>query len=220
MKGQAGSVPASGAPASRRPRPAYGRGYSRFVSLAKRILPAVALGLLLLIFAWPRLEAVLENFRMRFPRLDLSEARELRMVNAHYSGLDRENRPFTVTADTARQTDNEDLVSLEVPKADMATDNGHSVKLSADTGLYQQQPQLLDLFGDVILYQDRGNEFHSASARIDMAAGSAEGHEPVTGRGPFGRVAAQGFRVLNRGDVVIFTGKTHLDLNPRQRDTP
>ena len=95
----------------------------------------------------------------------------------------------------------------------LTTTGGNWLELSADTGLYQPQPQLLDLFGNVALFQDKGNEFHSSSAHIDMDAGTAEGDDPVTGQGPFGNVAAQGFRILDRGDTIIFTGHT----TPRHR---
>ncbi len=72
------------------------------------------------------------------------------------------------------------------------------------------------MFGNVALYQDKGNEFHSTSAHLDMNAGTAEGDDPVTGQGPFGHVTAQGFRILNRGDIIYFTGHARLDMAPRQ----
>ena len=98
----------------------------------------------------------------------------------------------------------------------LRTLNGNWLELSGDTGFYQPQPQLLDLFGNVALYQDKGNEFHSTSAHLDMNAGTAEGDDPVTGQGPFGHVTAQGFRILNRGDTIYFTGHARLDMAPRQ----
>jgi lipopolysaccharide export system protein LptC len=201
-----------------RRRAAPGIGYSRFVALAKRVLPAIAVGLLLLIAVWPRFVTMFERMRFRAPPIDLSEARDLRMVSVRYTGIDRENRPFVVTADVARQTPKvDDLISLDNPKADMKTASGGWIELGAYTGIYQPQPQLLDLFGDVALYQDKGNEFHSDSARVDMAKGTAEGSDSVTGQGPFGTVVAQGYRILDRGDIVIFTGRTHLVIAPREK---
>ena len=90
--------------------------------------------------------------------------------------------------------------------------------MTSYTGTYQPQPQLLDLYGDVELYQDRGNEFHTDSARIDVANGTAKSDEPVTGHGPFGHVTAEGFTMLDRGAVIQFTGKTNLTLLPRPKD--
>ena len=206
----------------RRGRGSFKPGYSRFVGLAKRIFPSVAAVLLVLVAVWPHLQKELEQVRFALPRLDPQEAQDLRMVNARYSGLDRQNRPFVITADVARQNRNaDDLVSLEGPKGDLTTLNGSWMELNAYTGLYQPQKQLLDLFGNVQLFQDKGNEFHTDSAHIDMANGTAEGDEPIEGQGPFGHVAGEGFRIRDRGDVIIFTGKSHLELVPHEKeDTP
>lgn len=205
------------------PRPAAARvrHYSRFVYLTKLALPATACGLLLLIAAWPRLEGVFETVRFAAPRIDLSEARDLHMAKARYTGIDRQNRPFTVTAVVARQKPKLDgLITLEQPRGDLTTTSGNWLELSASAGFYQPQPQLLDLFGEVALFQDKGNEFHSATAHVDMAAGTAEGDDPVTGQGPFGNVTAEGFRILDRGDTIVFTGHAKLEIRPRGTSGP
>jgi len=197
------------------------RRYSRFVYLTKIALPAAAVALLLLVAVWPRLQAAFEVVRFALPRLDLTEARDLHMVKARFTGIDRQNRPFVITAEIARQQPKLDgLVTLERPKGDLTTTGGNWLELSADTGLYQTQPQLLDLFGNVALFQDKGNEFHSSSAHINMDVGTAEGDDPVTGQGPFGNVAAQGFRILDRGDTIFFTGHTTLNILPHAGVAP
>jgi lipopolysaccharide export system protein LptC len=43
-----------------------------------------------------------------------------------------------------------------------------------------------------------------------MSAGTAYGQEPIEGQGPFGNIKAQGFRVIDRGERVIFTGKAKM----------
>ncbi len=206
--------------AARAPRAnVYRGGYSRFVGIAKRLLPGVALTLLLLVAIWPRLQTEIERVHLTLPRLDPREARDLRMVNARYVGVDRQNRPFVLTAETARQTSSgsDGLVALEGPKGDLTTTSGSWLEVTAYTGVYQPQAQLLDLFGNVQLFQDKGNEFRTDSAHVDMGQGTAEGHDRVEGQGPFGRVIGQGFRVLERGDVIIFTGRARLDLGPRPK---
>jgi len=203
-----------------RPRVA-GRGYSRFVSLAKRILPAAAATLLMLVAVWPRLQEALEKVHIPLPRLDLREAQDLRMVNARFTGVDRLNRPYVVTAEAARQNINaDDLVSLEGPKGDMTTETGSWFEVMSYTGIYKPEHQLLDLFGEVQLFQDKGNEFHTDSAHVDMSDGSGWGDEPIEGRGPFGRVTGEGFRIADHGDTIIFTGHAHLELVPRNKETP
>ncbi len=181
----------------------------------KLLLPAVAVGLVLLIVVWPRLQQSFEHLRAALPRLDLNEARDLRMVNAHYAGTDKRHRPYVLTAEVARQTQANDLTSLEGPKADITLKSGAWLTVSGDTGVYVSQGQLLDLFGDVKMFHDRGYELTTDSAHLDMAAGTAEGKDPVQGQGVFGDVDAEGFQLLDHGQVIIFTGKAKLHLTPR-----
>src|SRR6185312_11930681 len=145
-------------------------------------LPAVAIALLLLVVAWPRLQAGLDHLRLSFTRLDLSDARDLRMVNARFSGIDKRHRPFTLTADVARQMpERNDLMALEGPKGDITLQNGAWLALTAYTGVYLTQGQLLDLFGDI---------------------------------------TSEGFRLLDHGQTIIFTGKAKLHIAPRLSASP
>jgi lipopolysaccharide export system protein LptC len=196
------------------------RSHSRFVQRTKWVLPTMAATLLLLVATWPQISAAIDHLHFTLPRIDISEARNLRMVEPRYSGIDRDNRPYVLTAAAATQASpSADLVSLDAPKADMTTNSGNWVEVTGYTGAYQPQPQLLDLYGDVELYQDRGNEFHTDSARLDIANGAAQGDQPVTGQGPFGHVTAEGFTMQDRGAVITFTGKTRLTLLPRPKET-
>src|SRR5258708_22968727 len=112
----------AGTEARPRARARLSPGYSRFVSLAKRILPAIALVLLLLVAAWPRIQDALEHVHFAPPQLDLREAQDVRMVQARYSGVDRQHRPFTITAHVARQNPSaNDTLALEHPKGDLTT---------------------------------------------------------------------------------------------------
>jgi len=190
-----------------------GDRYSRRVALLKRLLPAVGLTLLVLVAVWPRLGPLLDSVRLGFPAIDLREARELRMLNPRYAGIDRFNRPYVVTSAIGRQVPNrDDLMSLEQPKAEMMMHRGASVVVTAATAMYQSQAQLLDLFDDVNLFHENGTRFVTRTAHVDVSANTAEGHDPVVGHGPSGDIAAQGFRILDKGDTIIFTGSSNLRL--------
>lgn len=197
------------APAARR---------SRRVALLKRVLPAVGVALLLLVAMWPRLAPLWE--RMRFATIDLRDARELRMIHPRYAGIDRLGRPFVVTAAAGRQVpDRQDLMSLEAPRADLKTHSGADVVLTAATGIYQAQSQLLDLFGNVTLVHQNGTRFVTDRARINIANNTAAGSDPVVGHGPSGDAKGEGFRTLGGGDVIILTGKSDMLLRPAQADS-
>ena len=194
-------------------RPRDADRYSRRVTLLKRVLPVIGVALLALVAIWPQLVPLLESVRFGFPVIDLREAHELRMLNPRYAGVDRENRPYVVTSAIGRQASNrDDLMSLERPRAEMTMHNGALVVVTAATAMYQSQAQLLDLFGDVNLVRDDGTRFVTSTAHVDVAADSAVGTDPVTGHGPSGDITAQGFRVLDKGNTIVFTGKSNLLL--------
>jgi lipopolysaccharide export system protein LptC len=173
----------------------------------------LGLTLLILVATWPRLRPLLESVRLGFAVIDLREARELRMLHPRYAGVDRFNRPYVVTAAIGRQVPNrDDLMSLERPRAEMTLRRGATVVVTAVTAVYQSQAQLLDLFEDVNLVHENGTRFVTKTAHVDVSADTAEGHDPVSGRGPSGDIDAQGFRILDKGDTIIFTGKSNLLL--------
>ena len=190
-----------------------GDPYSRRVALLKRVLPAIGLALVLLVAAWPKVRLLLDAARLTMPAIDLREARELKMVNPRYSGLDRHNRPFVVTADIGRQSpDRDDLMSLEKPVANMHPRPASTVRLTSSTAIYQSQAQLLDLFDNVNLWRDDGTRFVTSSAHANLAADTASGQDFVVGHGPAGDISAEGFRVLDNGNTIVFTGKADLLL--------
>lgn len=198
-----------------------GMRYSRLVAWLKWLLPMLAASLLLVVGAWPQLRASLDRLRESMPSIDLREARDLQMAAARYVGVDRENRPFTVTAEVARQSQTrDDLVSLEAPKADIALANGAWVALHAMTGIYRSEKRWLDLFGDVSLFHDKGMAFVSESAEVDLDAGTAEGREPVVGHGPTGEIEAEGFQIVKKGDLVVFTGRATAVLSTAKESAP
>ena len=221
--GPRGPSPRSPGVMPRRVRRTGGDPYSRRVARLKLLLPATGLALLLLVAAWPRLAVLFESVRVGFAAIDLREARELKMVDPRYAGIDRQDRPYVLTAAIGRQVpDRTDLVSLAGPRARMAMRHG-TVVVTAASGIYQSQAKLLDLFQRVSIVRQDGTRFLTDGAHVDFSDNSARGHDPVWGRGPWGAVKAQGFRILDKGTRVIFTGRAELILRgaaARSRPAP
>jgi lipopolysaccharide export system protein LptC len=197
--------------------------YSRLVARAKLTMPLTAGAIILLVGAWPTLMAGFDRFVTHLPRLDASLIRDLRMLSPRYTGLDKDGRPFTITADAAREQGvntgtAESLVALDGPKADILTKEGAWIVASGRTGIYQPQSHYLDLSGDVVMLHDKGYRLNTATARVDLDAGAAEGHDPVTGGGPSATLKGEGFRVLNKGDVLQVLGKSELVMAGAHND--
>ncbi len=198
------------------PRLSVSNRYSIFVGFLKVLLPAVAVALILLVVVWPEISRDSGEFRVRVSDISLEQADSLTMLNARFEGVDDKERPFTLTADEATQTtDNENLVRLELPKGDITLEDGTWMAMTAREGQYRRDTQMLDLNGEVTLFHDRGFELRTEAAQVDLEAGVARGSEDVEGQGPFGNLEAEGFEVLDRGARVLFTGKSRAVLYPK-----
>jgi len=189
-------------------------GYSRFVGLMKLALPATAAALLGLLMAWPRLAPRDEEFQVAFANFNAKTIDTQSMVNPRYFGTDNKNQPFTVTAAIGTQIDQEaQAVSLDRPVADLTRPGGGGMVINSDLGVFQQKDNVLELYGHVDLYQDKGYEVHSDSAHIDVATRDAHGEEPTHGMGPTGVIDGEGFRLWDGGSRIMFTGKAKAVLN-------
>ena len=225
--GHAPAAVAAGAsvtvPADWRQRPVPSRarrGYTRgsmmrrryTVRLLKFLLPAAALGLLSAIVLWPEFERTGETARLSFRRLSRTTPEAVRVVDPRYQGVDDTGRPYNVTAFIASQQGSSNVVDLEAPRGDMTLSNGGWVLLDSKTGRLDRDENILDLWGDVTIWQDDGTLIETQQARVDVKEGHAEGDSPVAAQGSFGTLTGEGFRLRDRGAVVVFTGNARAVL--------
>lgn len=203
--------------------PAPGRrgGYSRFVAIAKLVLPLVAVALFALVWAWPNLRGGDLRFRLGFSDFVTRETAGPSMINPRYVGTDKNQQPYSITSNVARNSPADRMkIDLEVPKGDIVLNDGTWLMLSADAGVYARTAKTLDLTGGVTLFHDSGYEIRTDSAYVDLDQGTAAGDQPVHGQGPFGDLRAEGFILLDKGKVIHFTGKSKLTIWPGFRTNP
>ncbi|MBF0250329.1 MAG: LPS export ABC transporter periplasmic protein LptC [Alphaproteobacteria bacterium] len=194
-----------------------GRGYSRFVVGMKFLLPFLALILIALVIIWPRLNSE-ETFRIGFSLVRLSDKTEPGMDNARYVGVDDKRQPYTVTADLARLDSDSSAVSMEMPKADLTLEDGTWLVLTADNGRFLQKEDKLELEGGVNLFHDTGYEMETQQLIMDLKKNTAVSNTPVHGHGPFGEIKSQGLRLIDKGQVIHFTGPARLTLYASRND--
>jgi lipopolysaccharide export system protein LptC len=198
------------------------RGIARrrvLVRLAKLALPLLAAGLFTLIVFWPDIEG--REGRLSFRRGPALVPEALQVVAPHYQGLDEQNRPYTVTAQLARMPSmapgEAEIVLLTEPTADILLGEGAWIYAESRAGRYDRGAQLLDLEGDVTIFHDNGAMFRTEQAPVRLQDGHASGERATMAQGPFGTVHAEGFELIDRGAVVIFTGRAHAVLEGRQQ---
>lgn len=199
---------------SRNPR-RHTASYSNFVRAMKFLLPTIALLLVGLIIAWPHIDVSDAKFRIGFADLTVKEADDPSMLNPRYIGSDDDDQPYSVTAEIARRLSaSGNVIELDSPKADILLDDGTWLVLTARRGIFGREAEALDLIGSVVLYHDSGYEFLTEKAKIDLETSSAEGDQPIRGQGPFGNLQAEGFRLVDKGKTIYFTGKSSLVIYP------
>lgn len=183
------------------------------VGALKWLLPAAALILLSTIALWPEFDRAEDRGRLSFRRSSSTQPDTMRVVEARYDGVDDQQRPYTVTAGVAAQRGTDaDIVDLVKPRADISLGDGAWVLAESDEGQFFRRANILDLAGHVTLFHDDGTMMLTEAAHVELRAGLAEGDKPVAAQGPFGTLTSEGFRLTDRGAVVVFTGRAHAVL--------
>lgn len=191
--------------------------YSRFVSLLKFLLPAAALTLTALLLLWPQINPVPTKVGFK-GAVGVEDLENLRMLAPRMLGRDSKEQPYTVTAEQATQAaGSSDETDLVRPKGDIQLDSGAWVALTADTGKYNKQSQLLHLEGNVNVFHDSGYELQTLRADVDLDKGNAQGDDPVVGQGPDSELQGEGFRLYNKGAKIVVTGKSKLVIHSQQK---
>jgi lipopolysaccharide export system protein LptC len=196
--------------------------YSKFVGAMRIALPATAAVLLLLVLVVPQFRGDDGRFRAGETPVVDAAVDALSMVNARYFGIDAKGQPYSITAKSVRERTGADKrIELGAPQADVTLDGGPWLSIEADSGLYDRDGDVLDLTGNVSLFQDQGYELHTVTATIRLKTGAATSRAPVEGQGPFGELTSAGFDLYDKGRVVVFSGPAHLVLNrARPKSTP
>lgn len=215
------SAPLGRGPSPRRSRrPAAPRGRAEDLDAARRYsitvrrlriaLPSLAALIVVSLFLWSNL-----NHPGAVPTVE--DSGPLEMVNTRYTGVDRHNRTFRITAERAVQPDIEVRhVELQKPAARIVLDDGTVISISADTGRYEEPESKLYLSGAVRLVRDNGYDVSTEAAIVDLDTTEAWGNSPVAAAGPNGIIDAAGFRITQDGKVISLTGPARLRAEPKK----
>lgn len=196
--------------------------YTRFVGWMKWLLPGAAIVLVGLVMMWPQIERTGKSVeRSVMASISEEDVENVQLVNPRYVGVDDLDRPYTLTADVAKQAGpDKDMVLLEAPKADITLEDGTWLALTAESGAYFREAERLNLTGAVTIFHDKGYSVETSEAQVDLKEGAARGDAPVVAHGPLGTLESRGFRVLEKGETIIFTGPAKMVFYPDQEGGP
>jgi len=192
--------------------------YSRLLGLAKIVLPGIGLAILAVALLWQDLVPQVISGR-GVPQIGLEALRRHEMSAPKFVGTDDKNRPYQVEAKSARLAHaKSDTVILEQPKANITLESGNWLAVTSRGGEFNQKTRIITLNGDVHVFHDANYTFRTEQATFDTATNRAWGDRPVVATGPKGTIESKGFRIEDKGQTIVFTGKTKVVLHLDNQD--
>lgn len=184
----------------------------------KILLPLVAIGTVGYLSIW-------SYHNLSETRITVEDVVDVKKLDAGmkvsgiaFEGRNKQDRAFSVTALSATEaTGNKDLVTLQEPQAQIELSETSWIAVTAESGIFDRKRDWVDLTGSVTLYHDTGMTFVTEKAEIDLTNNDARSSVPVTGTDDRRQLTAEGFELRENGDVVVFTGRAHLVIKPKEK---
>lgn len=178
-------------------------GWLRVVKLGFPCLAAAIFGVMLVM---PNIKKSVElQNDVTIPRKN--EMEKLHIENTVYYATDSKNRVSTITADSVDEmTPTSKEVKINTPKADISTDNGN-IKVSADTGFFNQEKNILKLQQNVNALDEKGTKIKTLAAEYDFTKEYGHGNERLNAEGDWGDLEAQGFEFFKTTNILVLKGK-------------
>ena len=197
------------------------RHHSRLVVSLKVLFPSLAAVMIGLVIVWPQMKAQQEE-AVSLLASETEQANipdDQAMINPRFFTVDEKGEPFNLTADTAFELPGEyRRVQLNAVKADVLLENDRWIAVDAQTGIYSQNNDTMDLSGQVNLYTQTGDEMETTQALINLKNRDIFGNRDVFLRSETGYARAQGFAVTENGTVIRLKGKTRVIVYPENEE--
>jgi lipopolysaccharide export system protein LptC len=188
------------------------RRRSRLVRVARLALPAAIAAILGALAFMVALNAIEGR------RPEAQDANQpIRLVNPHFVGRDQRGRSFLITSVTAvRDPAHYNFVRLDHPTMVVEASSPDPTRLTARSGLYNEDTHLLELTGAVRLSSSH-SAMQTESSVFDTKTGEVTGSGAVQGSSALGEIQAKSYAVYDWGDRMVFKGAVHTRLIPKQR---
>ena len=129
-----------------------------------------------------------------------------------FIGIDNKNQPFKVMANKAVRLKKEpNIFNLEKPTGEINSGK-EKFFLSGDKGIFNKNVEQLKVKGNVKFNDGDDMIFTTSEMYFDFKKEILSGNKKVNGKKNNSIIVSEGFRVLNNGEQIFFTGKTKLEL--------
>jgi len=201
-------APAAGALPGRLPH-GKARAHSALVRLLRWVLPAIMVGVVVLLAVLVGVHAV-----RRHAAAHKDASTPIRMLNPHFYGRDNQGRAYVLGAQQAARDERAfQQVLLWYPTITQDVNGPHPSTLTADTGLYHEDTRILLLRGHVKASGAKSSHFASDEAVVDTRTGTVKGPDALSSQTSMGDLQSKSFDIFDKGDRLVFKGGVHARLN-------
>lgn len=145
---------------------------------------------------------------------------KLVMEHPRLSGMDGDQRPYSLTAEKAIQDlSKPKSIELDVITAKLPMENDVYANITADNGVYNSENKTLVMNGKVTLKTDTGMEINLVDVDVDIGTGSLQTSNPVSLKTENATITADSLRVENNGERIIFEKRVRMTLYPASAPT-
>ncbi len=206
--------------------------YSNFVHFSKLGLSLLVIIVMVFMVAVPLIAKRGSDMRLAFASIEQRDLDEQpAMIDPVFQGVDDNNQPYKISAKTAIQQGDanheggggnqsgdfsqplNETIALQQVEAELTLEDGKLLFVSANRGVYQMADGVLLLEGDVWIYHEAGHDMHTERLRISTKQMSAYGDSPVQIASPLGRLRADNFSIVERGNRLLFNQNVKMLLH-------
>ncbi|MGC6439912.1 MAG: LPS export ABC transporter periplasmic protein LptC [Candidatus Puniceispirillaceae bacterium] len=182
-------------------------------------LMVLAGGVSVLVLVWLTVVRDEQNISLDVQRISTSDAGQLELTGARYSGRTENGANYLITADKATGAES-DLLLLSAPDGILTETSGVITKMRANTALYSSDLNTLDMDGDVELGQSENNlMLRTSRLQASLLEGRYTSNDRVVVTADGLNIEAEGIDAFDNGAVVTFKGAARLILNPTGTNT-
>lgn len=130
---------------------------------------------------------------------------EVTVSQSRFTGFDKQQQPFTVSARNAVQhEDDKNKVRLVEVEAQLKRKTGEKVAIKSEKALYDAKSRTIDLNGNVIIVSADGFVAKMDQARVNIDEHRLRSDVPVEVVSPSGVIRSNGIEIIDDGARILF----------------
>jgi lipopolysaccharide export system protein LptC len=130
---------------------------------------------------------------------------EVTVSQSRFTGFDKQQQPFTVSARNAVQhEDDKNKVRLVEVEAQLKRKTGEKVAIKSEKALYDAKSRTIDLNGNVIIISADGFVAKMDAARVNIDEHRLRSDVPVEVVSPSGVIRSNGIEIIDDGARILF----------------